>query len=162
MPVAKLSREFYEKFGDKLTDELVNCLNSIETGYRGELRDLFDAHFGRFEEKLEHRLAETTAQLRTEFRDEIARLREEVHDEIAQLREQVHDESAGLRTETGDRIGGLRSEIRDQMASLQSEIRDEMANLRVEVHAVKGDLMKWSFVFWLPVVLALLGLYVKG
>jgi len=30
MPVAKLSREFYEKFGDKLTDELVNCLNSIE------------------------------------------------------------------------------------------------------------------------------------
>ena len=47
MPVAKLSREFYERFGDKLTDELVNCLNAIEGSYRAELRDLFDAHFGR-------------------------------------------------------------------------------------------------------------------
>ena len=36
MPVAKLSREFYERFGDKLTDELVNCLNAIEGSYRAE------------------------------------------------------------------------------------------------------------------------------
>jgi len=63
MPVAKLSREFYEKFGDKLTDELVNCLNSIEASYRAELRELFDAHFGRFEEKLERRLLDTKAEL---------------------------------------------------------------------------------------------------
>ena len=63
MPVAKLSREFYEKFGDKLADELVNCLNSIEASYRAELRDLFDAHFGRFEEKLERRLLDSKAEL---------------------------------------------------------------------------------------------------
>jgi hypothetical protein len=55
MPVAKLSREFYERFGDKVTDELVNCLNTIEAGYRSELNDLFDAHFGRFEELYERR-----------------------------------------------------------------------------------------------------------
>jgi hypothetical protein len=41
----------------------VNCLNSIETSYRTELRDLFAAHFGRFEEKLERRLAETRTEL---------------------------------------------------------------------------------------------------
>jgi len=63
MPVAKLSREFYERFGDKLTDELVNCLNAIEGSYRAELRDLFDAHFGRFEEKLERRLADLRVEL---------------------------------------------------------------------------------------------------
>jgi hypothetical protein len=63
MPVAKLSREFYERFGDKVTDELVNCLNTIEAGYRSELNDLFDAHFGRFEELFERRLAETKAEL---------------------------------------------------------------------------------------------------
>src|ERR1051325_8851527 len=56
MPVAKLSREFYERFGDKLTDELVNCLNGIEGSYRAELRDLFAAHFWRFEEKIERRV----------------------------------------------------------------------------------------------------------
>jgi hypothetical protein len=72
MPVAKLSREFYEKFGDKLTD-------------------LFDAHFGRFEEKLERRLAD----------------------------------------------------------------------LRVDLHATKVDILKWSLGLWVPVTLALIGLYFK-
>jgi len=75
MPVAKLSREFYEKFGDKLTDELVNCLNSIEASYRAELRELFDAHFGRFEEKLERRLLDTKAELGIK----IEQLRVELH-----------------------------------------------------------------------------------
>ncbi len=91
MPVAKLSREFYDRFGDKVTDELVNCLNSIEASYRAEIKDLFAAHFGRFEEKLERRLAE----------------------------------------------------------------------LRVEIHSVKADVIKWTFVFWAPVALAVIGLYFK-
>ena len=95
MPVAKLSREFYDRFGDKLTDELVNCLNSIEASYRAEIKDLFAAHFGRFEEKLERRLAESAAEL------------------------------------------------------------------RVEIHSVKADVIKWTFVFWAPVALAMIGLYFK-
>lgn len=69
MPGAKLSREFYERFGDKVTDELVNCLNAIEASYRSELRDLFDAQFGRFKELFERRLAETKADIRVEIRD---------------------------------------------------------------------------------------------
>ena len=67
MPLAKLSREFYAKFGDKLTDELVNCLNSIDQSYRAELKDLFEVHFGRFEETLERRLAETRAEFQREL-----------------------------------------------------------------------------------------------
>ena len=95
MPVAKLSREFYDRFGDKVTDELVNCLNSIEASYRAEIKDLFAVHFGRFEEKLERRLAESQVEL------------------------------------------------------------------RVEIHSVKADLIKWTFVFWVPVALAMIGLYFK-
>ncbi len=45
----------------------MNCLNSIEASYRVEIKDLFAAHFGRFEEKLERRLAETQAELRVEI-----------------------------------------------------------------------------------------------
>ena len=95
MPVAKLSREFYDRFGDKVTDELVNCLNSIEASYRAEIKDLFAAHFGRLEEKLERRLAATQAEL------------------------------------------------------------------RVEIHSVKADLIKWTFVFWAPVAMAVIGPYFK-
>jgi hypothetical protein len=103
MPVAKLSREFYEKFGDKLADELVNCLNSIEASYRAELRDLFDAHFGQFDEKLERRLLDTKAEL-------------------------------GIKIE----------------------------HLRVELHSTKADMLKWSLGLWVPVALAVIGLYFKA
>ncbi len=113
MPVAKLSREFHDRFGDKVTDELVNCLNSIEASYRAEIKDLFTAHFGRFEEKLEHRLAETAADLRR-----------------------------------------FEEKLEHRLAATQAE-------LRVEIHSVKADLIKWTFVFWAPVALAVIGLYFK-
>ena len=109
MPVAKLSREFYDRFGDKVTDELVNCLNSIEASYRAEIKDLFAAHFGRFEEKLERRLAETTADL----------------------------------------------------GRFEEKLERRLAELRVEIHSVKADVIKWTFVFWAPAALAVIGLYFK-
>jgi len=60
MPVtAKLSREFYEKFGDKIADELVNWFNQVDATYRSELKDLFEVQFSRFDAKLEQRLAES-------------------------------------------------------------------------------------------------------
>ena len=109
MPVAKLSREFYEKFGDELTDELVNCLNSIEASYRAELRELFDAHFGRFDEKLERRLLDTKAEL-------------------------------GIA---------------------KAELGIKIEQLRVELHSTKADVLKWSLGLWVPVALAVIGLYFK-
>ncbi|PYO74933.1 MAG: hypothetical protein E6K55_11305 [Gemmatimonadetes bacterium] len=54
MPVtAKLSRKFYEKLGDDLTNELVEWFNQVDAAYRTELRELNDLNFGRFEAKLE-------------------------------------------------------------------------------------------------------------
>ena len=92
MPVAKLSREFYEKFGDKLTDELVSCLNSIEGSYRAELRDLFDAQFGRFDEKLERRLSNATADLGAR----VTQLRADLDLKSEQLRVELHSAKADM------------------------------------------------------------------
>jgi hypothetical protein len=64
MPVtAKLSRKFYEKFGDELTNELVEWFNQVDATYRSELRELNELNFARFDAKLEQRVAE----LRAEF-----------------------------------------------------------------------------------------------
>jgi hypothetical protein len=60
-------------------------LNSIEASYRSEIKDLFEAHFARFEERLEHPLTETRAELQAEFREEIARLGIEVYSVKADL-----------------------------------------------------------------------------
>ena len=66
MPVtAKLSRKFYEKFGDGLTNELVEWFNKVDATYRSDLRELNDLNWGRFEAKLDQRIAEVQADLRT-------------------------------------------------------------------------------------------------
>ncbi len=64
MPVtAKLSRKFYEKFGDDITNELVDWFNKVDAMYRFELRELNEVNFGRFDAKLEQRIAQLDAKL---------------------------------------------------------------------------------------------------
>lgn len=64
MPVtAKLSRRFYEKFGDDIVNELVDWLNQVDDTYRSDLRQLNEVNFARFDAKLDARLAELKAEL---------------------------------------------------------------------------------------------------
>ncbi len=64
MPVtAKLSRKFYEKFGDDIANELVNWFNSVDATYRTDLRELNDLNFARFEAKLDAKMADLKSEL---------------------------------------------------------------------------------------------------
>jgi hypothetical protein len=60
---AKLSREVYDRFGDKVVDELVGLLNDMDATFRTELRELNEQNFRRFEAKLEQRMADLKAEL---------------------------------------------------------------------------------------------------
>ena len=43
MPVtAKLSRQFYERFGDEIANELVDWFNAVDTTYRAQLKEIND------------------------------------------------------------------------------------------------------------------------
>jgi hypothetical protein len=54
MPVtAKLSRKFYEKFGDELTNELVEWLNQVDATYRSDLRELNQANLAHIDARFE-------------------------------------------------------------------------------------------------------------
>ena len=72
MPVtAKLSRKFYEKFGDDIKNELVDWLNKVDATYRSDLRELNEVNFARFDARLEQRAAQLDAkieQLRAELK----------------------------------------------------------------------------------------------
>jgi hypothetical protein len=73
MPVtAKLSRKFYERFGDELTNELVEWFNQVDATYRSEFRDLFEVHFSRFDAKLEQGIAELRSELTAKFKTELS------------------------------------------------------------------------------------------
>ena len=64
MPVtAKLSRKFYEKFGDEITNELVEWFNQVDATYKSDLRELNELTFARFETRLEGEIATAVARL---------------------------------------------------------------------------------------------------
>ena len=64
MPVTvKLSRKFYDKFGDDIANELVEWFNMVDATYRSELREQNEVNFARFDAKLEQRMAELRAEL---------------------------------------------------------------------------------------------------
>ncbi len=61
------------------------------------------------------------------------------------------------------------AKLEQRLAELGSELRQEItavrADLKVELHreigAAKAELIRWSFAFWVPVALAVIGLYFK-
>jgi hypothetical protein len=59
----------------------VEWLNHVDATYRGDLRELNELNFARFEAKLDKQLAE----LRVEFRTEVGALRTELHTGLARL-----------------------------------------------------------------------------
>ncbi len=62
MPVtAKLSRNFYDRFGDDVANELVEWFNQVDATYRSDLRELNELNFARFDAVQARRFAESEA-----------------------------------------------------------------------------------------------------
>jgi hypothetical protein len=86
MPVtARLSKRFYEALGEDVANELVDWFNSVDATYKADLRDLIEVQAQRFDARLEQRLAETRADLRSE----IGQLRSEMRVGFAQQRAEL-------------------------------------------------------------------------
>jgi hypothetical protein len=68
MPVTiKLSQKLYEKLGEDVANELVDWFNVMDATYKGDLRELNELNFARFDAKLEQRLAQGLASLETKL-----------------------------------------------------------------------------------------------
>jgi hypothetical protein len=84
-----LSKRFYDVFGEEIANELVDWFNQVDDAYRGDLRELNELNFSRFDAKLEQRitqldgklerrLAELGAALRIEFAQGFAKLKSDL------------------------------------------------------------------------------------
>jgi len=58
-------------------------------------------------------------------------------------------------------FGRFEEKLEHRLTATKAELRQDIAGLRVEIHSVKADLIKWTFVFWAPVALGMIGLYFK-
>lgn len=128
---ARLSRKFYETFGEEIANELVDWFNAVDLTYRADLRELNEltrqrtetllasqVNFARFDAKLEQRIAQSEARLDAK----IDRVEAELSAKI-------------------DRVE----------AHLSAKIDRGLAELRAEM-------LKWMFLFWLGTVGPILAL----
>jgi hypothetical protein len=96
MPVtAKLSRKFYETFGDEIANELVDWFNQVDTTYRSELRELNELNFARFDAKLEQRVADLDAK----FERRWAQLDAKLDQRLAEVRGDIASGLTDLKAE---------------------------------------------------------------
>jgi len=108
MPVtAVLSKKFYEKFGEDVTNELVNWFNAVDATYRADLRELNELNFARFDAKLEQRLAESDAKWDSRWRQLDAKLEQRLAQSDAKLEQRM----AELRSSVAERLAELESRL---------------------------------------------------
>ena len=82
MPVtAKLSKRFYDTFGDEIANDLVDWFNQVDATYRQELREQNDLNWARVEARLgqvEARLDARMEGLRSDLDVSLERLRSDL------------------------------------------------------------------------------------
>ena len=134
MPVtAKLSRRFYETFGDEITNELVEWFNLVDRTYRTELRELNDINFGRFDTRLGQGLSHVRQEMAAGFAD----VRREMAGEFADVRREM--EAGFARVDA--KIADVRRDTDAGFARADARLEQRLAEL-------KAELLKWMFVFW--------------
>ncbi|HUL71363.1 MAG TPA: hypothetical protein VLT17_14135 [Gemmatimonadales bacterium] len=138
MPVTiKLSREFYERFGDRIANEFVEVLNQVDLAYRDDLRDLSEANLRRIDARFDRFEAEVRLEL-AQFRTEWEKFRAEMRQEMADFKMEIRGEMSALCEENT----GLRSDMERGFEHLRS------------------DMLKWMFLFWATSLLTMVGILV--
>jgi len=139
---AKLSKQFYDTFGEQIANELVDWFNQVDETYRTDLRELNELNFSRFDAKLEQRLAELDAKWGGRWMELDAKWGTRWTELDAKLEQRI----AELRTETT----ALRKDLESGFARAEARVEQRLAQ-------VKSDLVKWMFAFWAPTALATVG-----
>jgi len=126
VPLAKLSERFYQTFGHDLVEELVTWLNEMDSAYRGELRELNELNFSRFDAKLEQRAAQLDAKL--------------------------EQRAAQLEAKLEQRAAQLDAKLEQRTTQLDAKIDRVAAELRTVMEAQTTILVKWMLGFWVMTV----------
>jgi hypothetical protein len=151
---ATLSKAFYDKFGDAITNELVNWFNAVDDTYRAELRELNELNFARFDAKVGERLAELDAKWAgrwTELDHRIAALDAKLDQRLAALDAKLDQRLADVRGELKAGLADLRGELKAGLGALGGELKadfsDRLRNAEIRLAGLT--------IAWVPVVLGI-------
>ena len=104
---ARLSKRFYDRFGDEIVNELVDLLNAVDTTYRAELREQNELNFARFESRLtelEGRMDARLVALEARVDVKIAALGSRLSAEVARLEARMEAHQAAIEKRLGEHL----------------------------------------------------------
>jgi ABC-type phosphate transport system auxiliary subunit len=108
MPVtARLSKRFYDTFGDDIANDLVDWFNQVDATYRADLRQLNELNFARFDAKLEQRVS----QLESKFEQRTAQVESKLEQRMTQVESKLEQRISELESKLETKIGTLRAEL---------------------------------------------------
>jgi hypothetical protein len=142
---ARLSRAFYDRFGEALTNELVDWFNQVDATYRSDLRELNEGNFSRFDSRLNQRFAESDLRLEQRlagFEQRIAAFEVRVEQRLAAFEQRI-----------------AAFEVRVEQRLAVTEQRLAAFEVRVEQRLAKQ--LRWMIGLWLTTMLALLGIFLR-
>ena len=132
MPItAKLSREFYQRLGDKVVNEMVDLFNRIDDAARSDLRLLNEQNALRFEARLDQRSAE--------LRGDIEKL--------------------GARLD--GRIDALDAELHTRIDKLGARLEARMDAQSLAVEKAMHAHTRWMVTMWAVVIGSQIGLWLR-
>lgn len=139
MPVTvKLSKRFYDRFGDDIANEFVNWFNDVDATYRADLVQMNDTNFVRFDAKLEQRLAEQDARIANRFAESDVRVERRFAD-------------FDIRIER--RFAGFQVQIETRFAEFDVKLESRLSDLR-------SGMLSWMVGLWLTSMIAVTGMFV--
>jgi hypothetical protein len=148
---ARLSKRFYDTFGDDIVNELVTWFNEVDATYRGDLREVNELNFARFDAKVGQRFAEQDA--RIDARLTAMEAKWDVR--FAAHEAQWDGRFTGLEAivqRLSTRLDGLEARldrIETRLEEFFDTTQDKFRDLNVRMAGLRSDLLGWMFLFWI-------------
>jgi Skp family chaperone for outer membrane proteins len=160
MPVtAKLSKLFYDRLGEQVANELVDWFNQVDATYRADLRELNELNFARFDAKLEQRLAELHAKLDSKIDRVTTELDAKFDSKIDRVTTELH---AKFDSKIDRVAAELHAKIDRVAAAADARMDARVSDLHAVLERRLGDQTRWLFVAWASLLIAIMGLWLRG
>lgn len=151
MPVtAKLSKQFYDRLGEVVANELVDWFNQVDAAYKSDLREMNDLNFARFDAKLDQQLTASEARV-----DQRLTASEAKVDQRLAASDAKHDQRlAEFRADNDRHFSELRAEVR----ALDSRLDVSMSALRPTIEKGLREQTRFFFLAWAVLLASIVAL----
>lgn len=146
---AKTSHKLHQTLGDEAAEDVVNWMQQADSN-RLELRELNELNYARLDSRFDAFEARFDAfEVRFnafESRFDLFEARVDARFDASDARTDA--KLAALEARIDARFGDLRLEL----SGVRLELHDAIAGLNAKVERRFSDLLKWSFVFWIGTI----------